>query len=69
MDNNGNNKLTDTARQAIRRIQTLQALHQRTGLSTMAEIFQVLVNLPDDDALVVCDTLNLSFKKDGVRRG
>jgi len=62
----GNTLLSSTAQKAVKRIRTLRALSQKTGIQTHEEQIKILLNLEDDDCLAVADAIGM--KRPAVQR-
>jgi hypothetical protein len=54
---NGNTLLTTAAQQAVDRIKTLQAISRKTGIQTYQEQARILLDLSNEDALAVADSI------------
>jgi hypothetical protein len=55
----GNTLLSTTAQKAVKRIRTLRALSQKTGIQTHEEQIKILLALDDDDCLAVADAVGI----------
>lgn len=58
-----NSLLSETAVCALKRIRTLRALTNKTGLQTTREQFDVLLALSNEDALAVADELKMAVSQ------
>lgn len=58
----GNTTVSPAAQKAIKRLRTLRALSQKTGIITNDEQIKILLALDDDDCLMVADAV-------GIKRG
>jgi hypothetical protein len=57
----GNTLLSTTAQKATKRIRTLRALSQKTGIQTTEEQIRILLALDDEDVLTVADAVGMKM--------
>ena len=55
----GNTVLSSSAQKAIKRIRTLRALSDKTGIITRDEQIKILLALDDEDVLAVADAIKV----------
>ncbi len=62
--------MSEAAIAALRRIQTLRELTQKTGFQTTSKQFEILMALSDEDMIVVADKIALALSRlPRVRKG